>query len=375
MLSYMTGGESHGRCLMAILEGMVSGVKLDLDRINRELHRRQLGYGRGGRMTIETDTLEILSGERFGETIGSPLTLKIHNNDFKINELPVVHRPRPGHADLVGAMKYSRKDVRDILERASARETAARVAVGAVCREFLRNFDVEIMSHVTDIGGVKAPETRMSFDEIYAKAEKSEVRCFDSDASKKMMAHIDKIKKQKDTVGGVFEVRVKGVPPGLGTYAHYSGRLDARLTYALMSIQAVKGVEVGLGFGYAFTPGSGSHDEIYYSDNTKSFTRKTNRAGGIEGSMSNGEEIVLKAVAKPYATLMKPMTSANIITKKKEVGTIERSDVTAVPACGVVGEAMVAFEIARVYLEKFGGDSLKETLRNYKGYLKQVEKF
>lgn len=375
MLNYTTGGESHGRCLVAILEGMVAGVPLDIERMNLELRRRQLGYGRGGRMTIETDTIELLSGERFGETIGSPLTVRIHNNDFKINELPVVHRPRPGHADLVGAMKYARKDVRDVLERASARETAARVAIGAICKEFLRNFGVEVMSHVVDIGGVKAPETRMTFDEIKEKAEKSEVRCFDAQTSKLMIQCIDAIKKQKDTVGGVFEIRTKGVPPGLGTYSHYSGRLDARLSFALMSIQAVKGVEVGLGFGYAHTPGSSAHDEIYYNDDKKAFTRKTNHAGGIEGSMSNGEEIILRAVAKPYATLMKPMVSANIVTKKKEVGTIERSDVTAVPACGVVGEAMVAFEIAKIYLEKFGGDSLVETLRNYKGYLKQVEKF
>ena len=375
MLRYMTGGESHGSCLITILEGMVAGLKIDPAGINHELRRRQLGYGRGGRMKIEKDTAEILSGVRFNETIGGPIALRIENKDFKINKLPVVTRPRPGHADLIGALKFDRKDVRDILERASARETAARVAMGSVCRQFLSTFGIKILSHVVNIGGVKAHVEDLKFDHIFRTAEKSPVRCADPDAEREMINKIDTIKKAKDTVGGTFEVRAKGLPPGLGSFSHLDARLDARISYSLMSIQAVKGVEVGLGFEYAHTPGSRSHDEIFYQKKDKKFYRKTNRAGGIEGSMTTGEELIVRAVAKPYSTLMKPLQSTNIKSKKLEVATIERSDVTAVPACGVVGEAMVAFEIAKILLEKFGGDSLNETKRNYDGYLKQTQKF
>ncbi|MFT5206766.1 MAG: chorismate synthase [Candidatus Omnitrophota bacterium] len=375
MLRYTTSGESHGKCLTVILEGMVAGLKISQKGIDAELSRRQKGYGRGGRMLIETDVADITSGVRFDETIGSPIAMVMVNRDFKINDLPVVLRPRPGHADLAGAIKYNRSDVRDILERASARETTARVAMGAVCRQFLMEFGIDILSHVVDIGGVKADVDTMSFDQIRKIAEPDPVRCADAAASKMMIKKIDAIKKAKDTVGGIFEIRVKGLPPGLGGFTHYDARIDARLSYALMSIQAIKGVEIGLGFAHAYVPGSGSHDEIFYQSKAKEFYRKTNRSGGIEGSMTTGSELVLRAVAKPYATLMKPMQSTNIKTKKKEVGTIERSDVTAVPACGVVGESMVAFELAKTFLEKFGGDSLHETRRNYKQYLKQAREF
>lgn len=376
MLKYVTSGESHGSMLLAMLEGMVAGLRIDEEKLAREMARRQAGYGRGGRMQIEKDAAEIVSGVRFGETIGSPIGIVIRNNDFKINELPVVKRPRPGHADLVGAIKYDRRDVRDILERASARETAARVAIGGICRQFLESLGVDVLSHVVEIGGVRAPESRKSFEDLKRAAEASPVRCADSEASARMVAKIDEIKKAKDTVGGVFEIRVKGVPPGLGSYTHSDARLDARIGAALLSIQAVKGVEFGLGFAYGAAPGSLSHDEIEYNAATPyGFMRQTNRAGGIEGSMSNGETLVVRAVAKPYATLMKPMRSVHLDTKAEEVGTIERSDVTAVPACGVVGEAMVCFELAKVFLEKFGGDSLGETSGNFKQYIEHIRSF
>ena len=372
MLRFLTSGESHGQCLVAILEGMVAGLPLEVDRINHELHRRQLGYGRGGRMQIEQDKVEIVSGARSNETIGGPLALEIRNKDFKIDELPVVKRPRPGHADLVGALKYGRMDVRDVLERASARETAARVAVGAVARQFLGHFGVDILSHVVEIGGVRAATDGMNFHKIREAAEQSPVRCADPKAAEKMVKRIDEIKQAKDTVGGVFEVLADGVVAGLGSFVQYDRRLNARLGAALLSIQAVKAVEVGIGFEVARTPGSAAHDEIFYDQETKKYYRKTNRAGGIEGGMSNGETLVLRAATKPYATLMKPLASVNIDTKAEERATIERSDVTAVPACGVVGEAMTAFELAKAYLEKFGGDSLEETKRNFDAYAKSL---
>jgi len=373
MLRYSTSGESHGKCLIAVLEGMVAGLKVRPEDINHQLARRQLGHGRGGRMKIEKDRVEILSGLRFDETIGGPIALRVENKDFKINQLPVVHRPRPGHADLVGALKYNRSDVRDILERASARETTARVAMSGICRQLLGEFGIEVLSHVVNIGGIEAPRDKYSFKQIKQRAEKSPVRCADAAASKKMVKYIDEIKKAKDTVGGVFEVQAKGLPPGLGSFTSASTRLESRLAASVMSIQAVKAIEFGLGFAVASTPGSQAHDEIFYEKGK--FTRKTNRAGGIEGGMTTGEVLILRAATKPYSTLMKPLSSVNIKTKKTEVATIERSDVTAVPACGVVGEAMVVFELAKVFLEKFGGDSLTETRRNYQGYLKQLKRF
>ncbi|MBI3252948.1 MAG: chorismate synthase [Candidatus Omnitrophica bacterium] len=374
MLRFLTGGESHGKCLVAILEGMVAGLRVRAEEINLELARRQAGYGRGGRMAIEKDAVEILSGVRGERTIGGPIALLIPNKDFKINELPVVKRPRPGHADLVGALKYGREDVRDVLERASARETAARTAVGAVCKCFLREFGVEILSHVVSVGGVTADTAGMSFDEIREASEGSPVRTADKRAEKKMIARIDEAKGARDTIGGIFEVVARGVPAGLGSFVHYDRRLGARLGAALLSIQAVKAVEIGMGFKVSETLGKNVHDEIFY-EKKKGFYRKTNRAGGLEGGMTNGENLVLRAATKPYATLMSPLQSVHIGTKEKEVATVERSDVTAVPACGVVGEAMIAFTLAESFLEKFGGDSLGETSRNFKGYLKQLEQF
>ncbi len=374
MLRFLTSGESHGKCLVAILEGMVAGLPLEESDINQELARRQEGYGRGGRMTIEKDRAEILSGVRQKKTLGGPIALLVPNKDFKINELPVVKKPRPGHADLVGVMKYGQEDVRDVLERASARETTARVAVGAVCRIFLKEFGIDLVSHVVAIGGVKADTSRLSFSEIKEKSKKSPMHCADEKATKRMMALVDQARKSRDTIGGIFEVIVKGAPVGLGSFVHYDRRLSARLCAALMSIQAVKGVEIGMGFKVAETAGRDVHDEIFY-DKKKGFYRKTNNAGGFEGGVTNGENLVLRAATKPYSTLMSPMRSVHIDTKKKEAATVERSDVTAVPACGVVGEAMVAFELAKSLLEKFGGDSLKETQRNFDGYLKQTRDF
>ena len=360
MLRFLTSGESHGKCLVAILEGMVADLSVRPQDIDRELQRRQEGYGRGGRMTIEKDRVEILSGVRADKTLGGPLALMIPNKDFKINELPVVKRPRPGHADLVGAMKYARGDVRDILERASARETAARVAVGAVCKVFLKEFGVEILSHVVSIGGVTFDASGLSFDQIKKGSENSPMRCCDKETTQKMMARVDQARVTKDTIGGIFEVIVRGVPVGLGSFVHYDRRLSAKLASALLSIQAVKGAEIGMGFAVSKHLGKDVHDEIFY-DKKKGFYRKTNRAGGLEGGVTNGEDIVIRAATKPYATLMSPLQSVHIDSKEKQTATIERSDVTAVPACGVVGEAMVAFELANSFLEKFGGVSLKET--------------
>ena len=374
MLRFLTSGESHGKCLVAILEGMVSGLGFEEKIIDVVMARRQEGYGRGGRMTIEKDTAEILSGVRFGKTIGGPIALLVPNKDFKINQLPVVKRPRPGHADLVGAMKYGTQDVRDILERASARETAARVAVGAVCRVFLKEFGVDILSHVVSIGGVTANTQGMNFKTLKKESMGSPMHCADKAAEKKMMARVDEAKLSKDTIGGIFEVVVTGVPVGLGSFVHYDRRLTAKLCAGLMSIQAVKGVEVGMGFDVSRNLGKDVHDEIFH-DKKKGFYRKSNNAGGFEGGVTNGEDLVLRAATKPYATLMSPLQSVDISTKQKQAATVERSDVTAVPACGVVGEAMVAFELAAAYLEKFGGDSLKETLRNFQGYKKQLENF
>lgn len=374
MLRFLTSGESHGKCLVAILEGMVAGLEVPERTINAELSRRQEGYGRGGRMTIETDRVEILSGVRSGITIGGPIALYVPNKDFKINELPVVKRPRPGHADLVGVIKYGRGDVRDILERASARETTARVAVGGVCKAFLSAFGIEVISHVVGIGGVRADVSGMSFDEIKKASFGAPLHCADKKAEAKMIKRIDQAKLTKDTIGGLFEVIAKNVPVGLGSFVHYDRRLTAKLAAAMLSIQAVKGVEFGMGFRVSEELGKDVHDEIYH-DKKRGFYRKTNNAGGFEGGVTNGETLVIRCATKPYATLMSPLKSVHIDSKKAEVGTVERSDVTAVPACGVVGEAMAAFEIANAMLEKFGGDSLNETLRNFRAYQKAVENF
>jgi len=353
---------------------MPAGLQVDEEAINRDMARRQVGFGRGGRMKIETDRIEILTGVKDGLSMGSPITFMIQNKDFKINELPKVTQPRPGHADLTGALKYAHRDIRNVLERASARETAARVALGGLCKVFLKEFGIAVMSHVLRIGDVEAKTESLSFEDIEKNAEGSEVRCADKKAEKKMIDAIIKAKEEKDTLGGVYEVVAIGVPPGLGSYVHYDRKLDAALARAILSIQAMKAVEIGDGVAGSMKRGSQVHDAIYH-DPKKGFYRESNRSGGIEGGMSSGEPIFLRAYMKPISTLLNPLPSVDIETKKVVKATIERSDVCTVPAAGVIGEAVVAFEIANAFLEKFGGDSLSEIHRNYKGYLKQIKDF
>ncbi|MBI3317926.1 MAG: chorismate synthase [Candidatus Omnitrophica bacterium] len=375
MLRYLTAGESHGLCLTAILEGVPSGLKLEPGSVDRELKRRQLGYGRGARMTsIEVDRVEILSGLRFGRTIGSPITLRIPNRDQSIEKLPPVTRPRPGHADLGGALKYNTLDARNILERASARETAARVAVGAVAKRLLSEFGVECFSHVVRLGGVDAKPQALSFQRIRSRAEVSPLRCADARAEERMIRAIDRAKRAGDTVGGTVEVVALNVPPGLGSHVHYDRKLDGRIAGALMSIQAIKAVEIGEGVNVSNLFGSQLHDQIYYSKG-KGFYRKTHRAGGLEGGITIGGPLIARIHMKPLSTLRKPMMSVDLETKKPFQATVERSDVSAVPAAGVVAEGVLAFELANAFLEKFGGDSLGELKRNVQGYLRQVERF
>ena len=372
MLTFTTAGESHGKCLIVIVNGFPAGVQLDESDINAELKRRQGGFGRGGRMQIESDKVCILSGVRKSTTIGSPICLKIENKDSKIDVLPDVTRPRPGHADLAGIIKYGQKDVRNILERASARETAARVAAGALAKILLARFDIEVLGYVKSIGGISSKKIVKTPNEILKNRNKSKVYCLDKLAEAKMIEKIKKAKKDGDSLGGVIEVMAFGVPPGLGSHTQWELRLDGILAGALMSVQAIKGVEIGLGFGFAKKFGSQVHDEIFYSEDKGVFSRTTNNAGGIEGGMTNGEVVIARAVMKPIPTLMKPLMSVDIITKKPESASTERSDVCAVPAVSVVGEAVMAFEIARCFMEKFGGDSINEVTRNYEGYLKQI---
>jgi len=375
MLRYLSAGESHGKCLSAIIEGLPSSLKLEEAFINNELKRRLAGYGRGPRSKgIENDKVEFLSGIRNGLTLGSPLTLKINNNDSSIDKLTAISKPRPGHADLPGALKYNQEDIRNILERASARETAARTAVGAVAKIFLSHFQVIIASHVIALGGVDAHTKGLKLNDIIEKAENSDLRCADKAAEKLMKEEISKIENEGDTLGGIFEVIIGGVCPGIGSFVHYDRKLDAILTSALMSIQAIKGVEVGLGFEVAKKAGSQVHDEISY-DKKKGFFRKTNNAGGVEGGMSNGEPIIMRCAMKPIPTLRKALESVDIKSKEKFKAQVERSDITAVPAAAVVAEAVVAFELAKLFIEKFGGDSMGEIERNYKAYLQQIEGF
>ncbi len=375
MLRYLTAGESHGKCLVAILEGMPAGLPLEPERVNHELRRRQQGYGRGGRMLIEQDTVQIISGVRRGRTMGSPIALEIQNKDCSIDALPAVTRPRPGHADLTGALKYDQDDIRTILERASARETAARVAVGAVCRVFLEQFGMDLLSHVVRLGGIDAaPSKTLSVEALRKQVEGTPLRCADAKAQKKMMALIDAVKQQGDTVGGTIEVLVTGAPVGLGSHVHYDRKLDARIAGALMSIQAIKAVELGDGVRVSSVRGSELHDEIYYAKD-KGFHRKTDRGGGFEGGMTNGAPLVFRVHMKPLSTLRRPLKSVDIKTKQPFVATVERSDVSAVPAAGVIAEAVVAFELANALLEKFGGDSLGEIQRTWRSYLQQLRRF
>lgn len=393
MLRFLTAGESHGPLLTAIIEGVPANLELTEESINVDLARRQCGYGRGGRMQIEKDVVEILSGVRWGKTIGSPITLSIQNRDWtnwkeRMSPYEIhrddkirVTRSRPGHADLSGAMKYDQHDVRNILERSSARETATRVAVGAVAKTFLGRFDISVCGFVVELGGVRVNRPNLPIQALKERAAKSELFTYDAAAEEEMKALIDRMKLEGDTLGGVVEVVVSGAPVGLGSHVHWDRKLDARLAMAVMSIQAIKGVEVGAGFETARGPGSKIHDEIYYESarivegETSGFYRKTNNAGGIEGGISNGEEIVIRAAMKPIPTLYKPLRSVDLVTKEPYEATVERSDVCAVPAASVVTEAVVAIEIANAFLEKFGGDSMEEIRRNYEGYVDYLRTF
>ena len=374
MIRYLTSGESHGKAMLAILDGMPSGLRVEESMINADLSRRMRGYGRGKRMKIEADKARILSGLRKSVTIGSPITIIVNNVDRSIDKLPAVLYPRPGHADLSGAIKYDLKDIRSVLERASARETVARVAVGAVAKALLAEFSIDIASHVTVIGGVEAETKNLGFKQLVSISEKSPVRCADPDASKLMCAEIEDAMEEGDTLGGVFEIIVRGAPVGLGSYTQWDRRIGSRIALAIMSIQAVKGVSFGAGFETAHLRGSMVHDEIFY-DNKRGFYRTTNNAGGIEGGMTTGEAIVVRAVMKPIATLFAPLVSVDIKTKRPVKASVERSDVCAVPAAGVIGEAVVAIELAGAMIEKFGGDSMREMKRNHDGYMAQMRKF
>jgi len=376
---FLTAGESHGKGLVAIIEGMVAGLPISEDYITQELKRRQAGYGRSARMKIEQDKAEIISGVRHGLTIGSPISLLIWNRVWKDwqeimsivaadNEIPPLTSPRPGHADLAGVIKYDTEDIRPILERASARETAARVAVGAIARKFLEEFDFTIHSHTVSIGKHRAKQPK-SMD--WQQVEKSPVRCADAGAEKAMIAAIDGAKTERDTIGGVFEVIAAGVPVGLGSHVQWDRRLDGQIAQALMSINAVKGVEIGAGFSIANVKGSKAQDVIESSSKGTALPwhRTTNNAGGIEGGISNGQPIVVRAAVKPIATIGKPLPSVDLRTGKSTEAHYERSDICVVPAAGVIGEAMLAIVLVNAMLEKFGGDNLKETLANYNNYI------
>jgi chorismate synthase len=385
--TFTTAGESHGRALVATIEGLPAGLAIEQSFINHELWRRQQGYGRGGRMKIESDTVQILSGVRHGETLGSPLAIMVENRDFQ-NWLEVmaaekretpperarkVIRPRPGHADLVGGLKYDRHDLRDILERASARETTMRVAVGAFAKLLLREFDLGIASHVISLGGIASDKQNAGWEQILAVYDDVVLRCTDKEAEARMIARIDKAGVEEgDTLGGVFEVVARGSLPGLGAHTSWTDKLDGQLAQAVMSIHAVKAVEIGEGVANASRPGSEVHDEICYNKESRTFGRKSNLAGGLEGGMTNGEELRVRGYLKPIATLRKRLRSVNIETKEPMDSDFERSDVTAVPAAGVIGEAMVAIVLARAMREKFGGDSLGEMKRNFEGYKQQL---
>lgn len=378
---YLTAGESHGPQLSTIIEGLPAGMHLSVETVNHDLALRQMGYGRGDRMKIEKDTAQILSGVRWGETIGSPVTLVIRNRDWenwceKMSSLPefrddssAVTRPRPGHADLSGAMKYHHSDVRNVLERSSGRETAARVAVGGVAKALLAEFGIKVGGYVTELGGINATTPDEPLEALWLKAAGSETSCCDREAEIEMKRAIDAAQSGGDTLGGVVEVQVVGVPPGLGSYVQWDRKLDARLAMALMSVQAIKGVEVGIGFEASRRPGSRVHDEIFYKDG---YYRSSNNAGGIEGGMSNGEPIVVRAAMKPIPTLYSPLRSVDMVTHEPFEATVERSDTCAVPAALVVAKAVVAIEIANSLLEKFGGDSIVEIRRNLEGYREQI---
>jgi chorismate synthase len=390
MLRFETAGESHGECLVATLTGMPAGIPISLASVNRELWRRQQGYGRGGRMKIETDTAEIVAGVRHSKTIGAPIAIIIRNRDWEnwSSILPVedlgadagepkpVTRPRPGHADLAGCIKYGFHDARYILERASARETAARVAVGAIAKALLGQFGIEVLSHVIAVGPVRL-ERAAEWEELVELSRREDVLlgCVDPETEVRMKEAVDVAYRTGDTVGGVFEVVARGVPVGLGSHITWDTRLDGRLAQAIVSMQAVKGVEVGFAAEGAASYGSKVQDTIHYDREGHRFTRGANRAGGLEGGITNAQDILVRGMLKPISTLRRPLESVDLETREAAAAAYERSDVAVVPAAGVIGEAMVAIVLAQVFLEKFGGDSLAETRRNFEGYLEQVRNF
>ncbi len=390
MLRFFTAGESHGQALLAWVSGLPAGLPVDFDFINRELHRRQLGYGRGGRQKIEKDRVEALAGVRHGQTIGAPIALRIENRDWPNWEkaLPVedvagaeeaqrpLTAPRPGHADLAGALKFNLHDARYVLERASARETAARVAAGAFAKLLLREFGSEVASHVIAVGKVRL-ERAAAWEEIQAVCAnlESPLRCVDAATEGRMKAEVDQVLRAGDSVGGIFEVVAHNVTPGLGSHTQWDEKLDGRLARAVMSIQAVKAVEIGSGVANATSYGSEVQDEIRYDASRKRFVRPTNRAGGLEGGITNGEDVVVRGYLKPISTLRRPLETADLATKQPVKAAYERSDVCVVPAAGVAGEAMVAVVLAEAFLQKFGGDSLVETRRNFEGYQRQLAAF
>jgi len=379
MLRFETAGESHGEFLVATLTGIPAGVPVCLDFVNRQLWRRQQGFGRGGRMKIETDTARIVSGVYESKTIGSPIAVLIENKDWenwKGKPHKPVDRPRPGHADLAGAIKYNFEDARYILERASARETAARVVVGALAKTLLKQFGIEVLSHVVGVGPVRL-ERLASWEEIVALSTRDEVLlgCVDGETEKRMKEAVDHAYRTGDTIGGIFEVVAHGVPPGLGSHIAWDTRLDGRLAQAIVSIQAVKGVEIGFAEEGAMSYGSTVQDTIRYDKGQREFKRGSNRAGGLEGGITNGQDVVVRGLLKPISTLRRPLESVDLPSREPALAAYERSDVAVVPAAGVIGEAMVAITLSAAFLEKFGGDSLAETRRNYDGYLAQVNSF
>lgn len=390
MFRFETAGESHGECLVATLVGLPAGIPISLEAVNRELWRRQQGFGRGGRMKIETDRAELVAGVRHSRSIGSPIAIVIRNNDWKnwTEALPVedfagsgekrksVTRPRPGHADLAGAIKYNFHDARYILERASARETAARVAVGAIAKALLGEFGIQIFSHVIAVGSARL-ERAAAWEEIVALSQKEEVllSCVDAETEGRMKAVVDEAYRTGDTVGGVFEVIARGAPAGLGSHITWDSRLDGRLAQAIVSMQAVKGIEIGFAAEGAGSFGSKVQDTIHYDKEGHKFTRGANRAGGLEGGITNGEDVLVRGMLKPISTLRRPLESVDLATREAALAAYERSDVCVVPAAGVIGEAMVAMVLAQAFLEKFGGDSLAETRRNFEGYQEQVKNF
>lgn len=382
MLRYLTSGESHGKSLISILDGIPANIELNIDEINYELEKRQGGYGRGGRMKIEKDKINILGGVRGKITLGGPISIEIKNKDYEnwiqyMNpmdnidfETKKVEKVRPGHADLVGCLKYDFEDARNVLERSSARETASKVAVGAICKQVLKNFNIDFISRVVQIGNVK-DNNSYDFDYIKENVDKSAVRCINKDVEKEIIKEIDKVKSEGDTLGGVVEIRVRNLIPGLGSYTQFDKKIDGELAMHLMSVQAIKGVEIGMGFDVANNYGSNVMDEIYYN-NEDGIKRKTNQLGGIEGGMTTGEELVIRCAMKPIPTLYKPLKSININTLESYSASIERSDNCAVPACSVVCENVVAFVICKYFLDKIGGDNLNDLKSNYNTYIKRL---